>query len=382
MPAVNDISPSTLRRLSGLRTEGERILSVYLDLDPSEFATADARATQITSLLDEARRQVEAGDRPHAELMGLRADLERLEQFLRDEKGYASRARALAAFASQPLELFETLRLPSSTTPTVVIASAPHIAPLPQADGGVELCVVLVDKKTARIMRGSLWTLAEVVSFGDDVHGHHKAGGWSQARYQRSVAKDAEDHFRHVAGVLVKAFREQSFDRLLVAAPPADWTRFEQELPHDLRERILGRRLSIQVSAAGVDDVNRATAELIADERHEHERKVLGRLHAALASNGHGASGITDTLRVLAEQRVEILIYDPGLHHSGAECPQCGWLSEGQGKCPLDTTEMTPREKIVDVAVARAIAQGAEVLAMREQPELDRLGSIAAVLRF
>jgi peptide subunit release factor 1 (eRF1) len=136
------------------------------------------------------------------------------------------------------------------------------------------------------------------------------------------------------------------------------------------------------VPAASVDDVKRATAELVADERREHELEVLGRLHGALASNGRGVSGITDTLEALAGQRVETLLYEPGLQRSGGECPQCGWLSEVQGNCPLDGSEMALRENMVDVAVGRAIEQDAEVLAVREQPDLARLGSIAAVLRF
>jgi hypothetical protein len=381
MPLANDITPSALRRLAGLRTEGQQVLSVYLDLDPSEFPTPEARASEITSLIDQARRQVEEADRPHAELMGLRAELERTEQFLREEDGYLSGARAVAVFASRPLDLFETLRLPSGVAREVVIASTPHLVPLHETGNAIDLCVALVDKRLARILRGSPPGLTELISFGDDVHGHHKAGGWSQKNYQRSVAKEVDDHLRHVVSVLEEEFRQQPFDRLLVASPPEAWGRFEELLPHDLRER-LGGRLSLEVPEASIDDVNGASAQVIADEQREHEREVLARLEAALATRNRGVSGLSGTLEALVERRVEILIFDPGLDRPGAECPRCGWLSEAQTNCPVDGTQMTNRENIVDVAVARAIEQDAEVLAMRDQPALVRLGSIAAVLRF
>ncbi len=54
----------------------------------------------------------------------------------------------------------------------------------------------------------------------------------------------------------------------------------------------------------------------------------------------------------------------------------------GVRKMPAGRPQVADRENIIDVAVARAIEQEAEVLAMREQPDLDRLGSVAAVLRF
>ena len=43
----------------------------------------------------------------------------------------------------------------------------------------------LVNRKLARILRGSRERLEEVAYITDDVHGWHDQGGWSQARYQR-----------------------------------------------------------------------------------------------------------------------------------------------------------------------------------------------------
>jgi len=43
-----------LRRLASLRPDRGRVLSVFLGLDPSTFGTAEARASQITSVLDDA----------------------------------------------------------------------------------------------------------------------------------------------------------------------------------------------------------------------------------------------------------------------------------------------------------------------------------------
>jgi hypothetical protein len=50
--------------------------------------------------------------------------------------------------------------------------------------------------------------------------------------------------------------------------------------------------------------------------------------------------------------------------------------------CPVDGTALEARADIVEDAVRSAIAQDAEILVLRERPELGPLGGIAATLRF
>ena len=58
------LTPTRLRRLAELAPEHGRVLSVYLNLDPAEFATPPARATAISSLMNEAQHKVEEADEP------------------------------------------------------------------------------------------------------------------------------------------------------------------------------------------------------------------------------------------------------------------------------------------------------------------------------
>lgn len=67
-----------LRRLAELRLDRPVVLSLYLDLDPTEFATPPARATAIRSLLDEADRRLRERDGlSHQDRVDLQASLER-----------------------------------------------------------------------------------------------------------------------------------------------------------------------------------------------------------------------------------------------------------------------------------------------------------------
>jgi hypothetical protein len=50
--------------------------------------------------------------------------------------------------------------------------------------------------------------------------------------------------------------------------------------------------------------------------------------------------------------------------------------------CPLDGASLEPRKNIVEDAVQSAVSQSAEILRLRDRPELGPFGGIAATLRF
>jgi hypothetical protein len=82
------------------------------------------------------------------------------------------------------------------------------------------------------------------------------------------------------------------------------------------------------------------------------------------------------------ERRVQTLLYEAGLRGSGVLCPRCGWMDVAGESCPVDGGSVEPRENILEDALRSAVSQSAEILPLRERPELGPLGGIAATLRF
>jgi peptide chain release factor subunit 1 len=382
--ARNDVTEGTLRSLAEIRADAEVVLSLYLDLDPTRFATAPARATEIDSLLDQAHREIEGGERAHDERQALRATLGRTREILTDGQGWAQGARAVALFVSEPLELERLLRLAHPLASTVVVSDAPFIAPLTEAGPSARVCVALVDERFARILRGSAEQLQEAVSFGDPVPGRHDQGGWSQARYQRSRAEDVEAHLRHVARVLHDLLRVSPYDRLMIACTQPLWPRVLSRLHADVRSRTHEERLSLDLHDAGIEDVLRAAAPLLEAEQRAHEQEVLAELREHHARNGdrRAAIGLEAVLEALLERRVRALLYEKGLRAEGVLCPRCGWMGIERERCPLDGTALERRADILEDAVASAVGQSAEVLPLDGRPDLRPLGGIAATLRF
>jgi peptide subunit release factor 1 (eRF1) len=371
---TNQLSADTLRRLAEMRPNGGKVVSVYLNLDPTEFASAQARSTEINSLLDDAER------RAREESPAVRKDVESLRALLKAFDFHG--AHGLAVFACSADDLLETIKLPRAVPSCVVIDDAPYVEPLVELQSWARYAVVLVNRQVGRIFRGSRDRLDEVAVLKDEVPRRHDQGGWSQARYQRSIDKEAQDHLRRTADALLKRYERSPFDALFVAAPEAVYAEFCGLLHPYLAERLAGR-VEVDVENTTTEEVGHAAEEVIADYERALEKDTLDRLVAAKSSGGRGATGLEETLEALNEQRVEVLLLLDNFDAAGVCCPQCGWLGPpGISACPADGSDTIEREDITDLAVRRALTQSARVVVVRDDERLEPLGSIAALLRF
>ena len=371
---TNQLSPDTLRRLAELRPAAGKVVSLYLNLDPSQFANGQARSTAINSLLDEAERIAREED------ASVRRDVAALRDHFKslDFTG----AHAVAVFANGADDLLETIKLPRAVQNCVVIDDAPYVEPLVEVQTGARYVVALVNRQVARIFRGSRHRLDQVAVVEDAVRRRHDQGGWSQANYQRGIDKDATDHLKHAAEELLRRFKRRPFEALFVGAPEAVYKEFCERLHPYLGERLAGR-IEIDVENSTGEDVQHAAEEVIGAYERKLEKETLDRLVGEKGARGRGATGLEDTLEALSEQRVETLLLQENFDAAGVCCPQCGWLGmSGTALCPADGTATVERDDITDLAVRRALTQSAQVVIVRDDERLEPLGSIAALLRF
>jgi peptide chain release factor subunit 1 len=366
-----------LRSLAELRLDRPVVLSLYLNLDPSQFATPPARKTSVRSLLDEAERRLrEVDGLSHQDKMALQAALERATRFLENELP-SDGAHGLAVFASEPNGLFEAVKLPRSVPNRVAIGHSPLVGPLARLARRERWCLALVNRRDARIFRGSPDGLREVEQIHDDVSGQHDQGGWSQARYQRGIEKEKDDHLRDTGEALMRHFRRQPFERLIVGGPREVVTDFEQKLHHYLRERLAGR-IEVDVERSNADQVLEAARPLIEKLEHRRELEALEKL------GERGACGLEDVLPPLHERRVELLILDEQFGGvTGVQCLECGWLGLEGDHCPADGSELVEPEDLTEAMIELSVQQSADLLAVHhERGVLEAYGGAAALLRF
>jgi peptide chain release factor subunit 1 len=381
-----------LRRLAEIRIDRPLVLSLYLDLEPSQFAVPRARASEVTSLLDQAERRARElhDELGHDERAELERSVERAREFLEGDLD-ADGAHGVALFVSEPAGLFEPLKLPRGVGTRVTIDRAPVIGPLAGIERRERWCVALVSRRDARIFRGSPEGLSEREALRDEVHGQHDQGGWSQARYQRHVEKEKDDHLRRTCEVLLRHFEREPFERLVIGGSSEMAADLEGKLHQYLAERLAGR-IDVDVETADADQVLESAAPLLDKLEDERERDALERL----GDPSRGAQGLLDTLEALNERRVETLVFTEDYDEPGTLCPQCGWLGpEGPRQCPADGTELVGTDNVLEPAIELALQQSAEVMPFRrdgqdggsteDRPtyaELDKRGGIGALLRF
>ena len=302
------LSPRRLRQLAEVQPDEGRVLSVYIDLDPSEFGIAPARSSLITSLVTDARHKVEGlDDLTHEEKKALRADVETVRDVLSQPRIAEEGARGVAVFACSPAGLLETVRTAHPLTSTVVVGRTPYVEPLLQAEKAERWRLLLVNRRSARFFLGVPPEFEETDRVKDNVHSQHKQGGWSQPRYQRSVEEDVREHLDHVVRIASDLLKAREFDRLIVGAPQETLAELERRLHPYLRERLAGH-VRLDVENAGADDVRRAVAEQLEGLEREREAESLERLRERIGAGGGAAAGLEDVTAALEQARVETLL--------------------------------------------------------------------------
>src|SRR5918993_1268466 len=297
--AAHSTTRGHLRRLAALRPERGMVLSIFFNLDPSEFATPAARATEVNSVVTAAAHKVEEAEGLEQDArIALRRDLDRVRDVLQGSDVASNGTHGLAVYACGPEDLQEVDRIEG------------------------------------------------------DTHGQHDQGGWSQARFQRSVEQEKLNHLGEALDTLFARFKRRPFDHLLVGAPDELVAEVEQRLHPYLRDRLAGR-LHVDVENSSAEEIRAAAADVVDAHVAEVEREALDRFKQGVGRGDRGAAGPAAVMEALEQARVETLL-----------------LAED-----FDAPEL-------DDAVERAITQSARILVIRHHDDLIPHAGIGAVLRF
>src|SRR5947199_907764 len=273
-PNVSVADPSLVRRLADVAPDG-KVLSVYLSLDPSEFASGTARQSQINSVLGDALSQIEKIETE--ERKTLRDDVELVRRFLMTEAEWAKDAAGIAVFCSSPRGLFDAVKLAEAVGTSAFLEDAPHVLPMAgvvEPSRSDEWCVALINRRATRIFLGSPSKLRELEPLEDDVPGQHDQGGWSQARYERSIEEDVEDHLKRSCGRLLDLHTKGRFARLVIGATQDLWPRIAGRLHPYIAEELVARIDVDTQKNVGVAEPQAELEGIAAAEEERREREL------------------------------------------------------------------------------------------------------------
>ncbi len=363
---VSQLTEATLRSLSEVEADEPVVVSMFINLDPAEFATAPARDSQINSLLNELDAQIRDSELSHDAQQALRADRERIEGYLRGELD-VSEAAGVAIYSALALDFFEVIKLSDAIDSGVHVDLRPMLEPVMGHEDEGEWCVLLVTRDSARIFRGGPTGIREIRQVNSQVKNQHQAGGWSQARFERSVEQEVEWHLEAVTDLLFRHFKRRPFKHLVIGANNQNLRPALTGETHTyLLEKVRGW-VDIDEGLASEDEVFEAVRDVIDGYLAGQERELFERYEAERGTNGRAATGAKDALAALVEQRVETLMVKEGAELEGTKCVTCGWIGlTGPVFCPVDETRLDHVDNVIEPAIQAAIQQSADVHVVRE----------------
>lgn len=383
-----------VRELAQVDRDGESdggMLSMYVDVDPRTFAAPASRSNAILTAIDIAERDMP--DRKWAEVIA-----ELRTQFSNGGPSGVEGARGLLVYSTIDGDA-TIVRLPWSVEQEVAFDRSVHVRQLVRSLPTSSWCVLLCNRRSARIMLGDRDHLEQVDDLRDDVDGQHDQGGWSQARFARNIEQQMADHLRRTIDVVEDLRRTGAFDCLLVASPAELHGSIETLMPEPLRRTMRGW-IDVDVEHASVDDVSAGAADAIRTWDDDQLERTLARLQRNAGRRERAVTGLDDVLQALAERRVETLVINDGFSHPGLACPYGDWLATDGGVCPTHDIRLQPCADVVELAIEHAVRQDAHITIVdrvdpRDEPAADgaapervafqamrTLGSISAIVRF
>jgi peptide subunit release factor 1 (eRF1) len=295
--------------------------------------------------------------------------------------------KAKAVFACAAQSFWREFDLPPHLPKTNLILNKRfHLKPLAAIfDATQNACVALLDRSKARVFEITDDMIVEKLDFINELTRRGRSDGWSGydgGHAERHVMNEAMQHFKVVADAISTHFQAGGREHLVVGCHDDVWSEFEPHLHTYVRQRFVGR-FRIDTKAANERDVYELATEVM--QHHDDRRKqemitdVIGEAHR----NGRGAIGLRRVLRSLEAGEVQTLMIASSFNAPGVKCYHCGHMDlHIAPSCVMCGNPNTQLEDLGDAIVGHAIRHGLELVYIGDDEQFDRIGRIAAQLRF
>jgi hypothetical protein len=314
-----------------------------------------------------------------------REDLDRIVRLSQEWRGNGIHAKAVFACATQ--SFWREFDLPAQLSATQLqVGRHFRLKPLAQLLGAFPaLGIVLLDRHRARLFDLRLGELTEREGFFQPTPRRGRSDGltgYDGGHAERRADEEARQHFKSVAEHLKAAVEKHGFEKWILGCQESHWPQFESQLPSAVAQQLLGRFAS-DMAHVNRDVVRARAEEIFSAWRNQRCAEAVQQAISQARSNARGVTGLRRTLRALEMREVQTLLVGDRYIAQAVECTGCGHLDAHLVNfCPVCGRET---REVVDVAEAilpRVISQDVEVFYVKDNPDLDAVGNIAALLRY
>jgi len=314
-----------------------------------------------------------------------RADIERIQRLSVELRRNGAHAKAVFACAAQ--NVWREYDLPPSLSGTQLFVDRYfHLKPLAQLLGAFpRLGVVLVDRHRARIFDLRLGELTEREGLFQPLSRKGRSDGYAGydgGHAQRRVEDEARQHFKTVAETLKESLEKGVFEKWILGCQDVHRSQLEPQLHPYVSQALLARFPADMTRITG-EEIRSRAQRIVEQWQSDRCRGLVSQVLGQARGSGRGATGLRRVLRALETGEVQTLLIGENFQAHAVECSGCGHLDAhlvsfcpGCGRATQEIVDVG--EAILPLLIRRDI----ETFYVKDDPEFDKVGNIAALLRF
>src|ERR1700757_1760128 len=370
-----------IRELAEFQDQNSCAVSFYFQPSTPRNKAHKEDAIFIKDLAREAMRTLESKGKKEC----ARADIDRVVRLSGELRSNGTHAKAVFACGKQ--NLWREYNLPPTLGGTQLFVDRHfHLKPLAHLLGASPLlAVVLLDKHRARIFDLRLGELTEREDLFHPLPRRGRSdgfGGYEGGHAQRRVDDEARQHFKNVAAMGKELLDKGVFEKWILACQNAHRPLFEPQLHPYVAQALIGR-FHADLGHASRDEIRTRAQEILDQWLNDRRRHLVEHTLSQARSNGRGVTGLRRVLRSLELGEIQTLLLDENLQGHAVECSACGHIDAHLvSYCPVCGRAT---QEIVDVGEAIlpwVVQRDVETFYVKDDPEFDKVGNIAALLRF
>lgn len=370
-----------IRELAAFQDTNSCAVSFYFQPSTPRNKAHKEDAILIKDLAREAMHRLESKDKKDC----ARADIDRVVRMAGELRSNGTHAKAVFACAAQ--NIWHEYDLPATLSGTQLFVDRYfHLKPMAHLLGAFpRLGIVLVDRHRARIFDLRLGELTEREGLFQPLSRKGRSDGYAGydgGHAQRRVDDEALHHFKAVAEVLKESLEKGVFEKWILGCQDPHRSQLEPHLHAYVSQALLGR-FQADVGHITNDQIRTHAEQIVERWQSERRQQLAAEAVSRARSNARGVTGLRRVLRSLELGEVQTVLLGESFQAHAVECSGCGHLDAHLVSfCPVCGRAT---QEIVDVGEAIlpwVIRRDIEMFYVKDDPEFDKVGNIAALLRF
>ncbi len=258
----------------------------------------------------------------------------------------------------------------------LVLDHTPRIIPLVEMKDNYDRYVVLISKETeARIFEIALGEISRRELLHKPELRKRLGREWTREHYHNHQHNRQMKFLKEKIALVEKIFQQGGHSHLILAGHPANLARIREQLPKNLRERLLD---SIKLpSTLSIEQILLKTVESFVAAENRQSQQALDLLQNHLLSDGPAVAGLRHCTLAMQNGLVDMLIVS-----GGTDNYQATSSTPRPHKSKIDSSTFGTIEKARESLVQDAIRFGCAIEFLDPGTFLDDFEGVGAILRY